>query len=102
VQALQTSYLFVFCMRVFNVLCPCYHTCSYKIWASNRFLFFWGEFIRHPDAKRDPQYSTILATYEAATQPLKAKSSAAGAGAKAATSGADGAKRRSKAKAAPQ
>jgi hypothetical protein len=85
---------------MFYVLCPRYHTYSYKIWASNRFLFFWGEFIRHPHAKRDPQYSTILATYEAATQPLKAKSAGAGAGAKAASSGADGAKRRSKAKTA--
>jgi hypothetical protein len=99
--------LFVLCCAVLctttvlHALLLRFATCSYKIWASNRFLFFWGEFIRHPDAKRDPQYSTILATYEAATQPLKAKSAGAGAGGKPASSGADGAKRRSKAKAAP-
>jgi hypothetical protein len=100
--------LFVLCCAVlctttvfYALLLRC-ATCSYKIWASNRFLFFWGEFIRHPDAKRDPQYTPIQAPDEAATPPRPAPAPGAPAGAKAASSGADGAKRRSKAKAAPQ
>lgn len=49
--------------------------CSWKMWASDRFVFYWGEFLQHPDAQLDPQYTAIASMYEAATKP-KAKKTA--------------------------
>jgi hypothetical protein len=45
-----------------------------------RFVHFWGEFLRHPDAASDPQYPAIRSMYETAT----------GAAAKATGSGGGG------------
>ena len=36
----------------------------WKLWAATRFSFFWGEFLKHPEASLDPQYATIKATYD--------------------------------------
>jgi hypothetical protein len=32
-----------------------------------RFVHYWGEFLRHPDAANDPQYPSIRSMYETAT-----------------------------------
>jgi hypothetical protein len=74
-------------------LFSCYRLvpCSWKTWASLRFVHYWGEFLRHPDAAQDPQHAAIRSMYEtttgAATKPSGASSGAggtkAGAGRKA-------------------
>ena len=43
---------------------------SFRLWASTRFLFFWGEFLKHPDALRDSQYPAIKTMYETATKSV--------------------------------
>jgi len=53
---------------------------SFKLWASNRFLFFWGEFLRHPDAPRDPQHTAIKSMYETATSSVRNTGSGSGSG----------------------
>jgi hypothetical protein len=45
---------------------------SCKLWSSQRFIFFWGEFLRHPDAQRDSQYPAIRSMYETATKATAA------------------------------
>ena len=42
---------------------------EWKTWASSRFQFAWGEFLRRPEAKRDPQYETIAGIYAQVTSP---------------------------------
>eukprot|EP01032_Pedospumella_encystans_P010482 gene10482-12246_t len=42
-----------------------------RLWASTRFLFFWGEFLKHPDALRDSQYPAIKTMYETATKSVR-------------------------------
>lgn len=44
---------------------------SFRLWASTRFLFFWGEFLKHPDALRDSQYPAIKTMYETATKSVR-------------------------------
>ncbi len=48
------------------------------MWASTRFLFFWGEFLKHPDAPRDSQYPAIKTMYETATKSVKNTESSTG------------------------
>ena len=33
-------------------------------WSANRFLYCWGEYLKREDAREDPQYDTIKATYD--------------------------------------
>lgn len=40
---------------------------SWKLWCTERFVVTWGEFLKRPDAKRDPQYETIKKMYQTAT-----------------------------------
>ncbi len=37
---------------------------SWKTWSSERFLKYWGEFVKRDDAKLDSQFETIKAMYE--------------------------------------
>lgn len=45
-----------------------YFLFSWKVWAASRFIFFWGQFLKHPNAMQDPQYDTIKKTYDAVSK----------------------------------
>lgn len=45
------------------------------------FVQHWGEFLRRDDAKKDPQYKTILNMYETATRSSASKAASLGASA---------------------
>ncbi len=42
----------------------------WKEWSAQRFLIHWGEFLKRPDAARDPQFSTIEGLYLSTTNKL--------------------------------
>jgi len=44
---------------------------QWKLWASARFSFFWGNFLKHPDATKDSQYVTIKNMYAAVAAASK-------------------------------
>jgi hypothetical protein len=52
---------------------------SWRLWSSTRFQYFWGLFLQHPDAPRDPQYAAIQSMYAATTSSSKAKAKPAAA-----------------------
>ena len=40
---------------------------DWKLWCADQFALYWGAFVEHPDARRDPQFDAILETYKKAT-----------------------------------
>ena len=42
-----------------------------KSYSVQRFLVLWGEFLKRPEAKADPQYKSIEKIYKTATKSLK-------------------------------
>ena len=39
---------------------------KYVVFCIDRFVLYWGEFLRRPDAKQDPQFATIKHIYDTA------------------------------------
>lgn len=52
----------------------------WKEWSANKFVQHWGNFLKRPDANRDPQFSTIEKMYTTAVKNanMQPKQQAAG------------------------
>jgi len=55
-------------------------------------LFFWGEFLKHPDAPRDSQYPAIKTMYETATKSVRNTESDTGSSSSGGSGGSGGSK----------
>uniref|UniRef100_A0A7S3NHK6 Uncharacterized protein n=1 Tax=Aureoumbra lagunensis TaxID=44058 RepID=A0A7S3NHK6_9STRA len=54
-------------MKTFSDLFPQAFSSDYKTWASERFMYAWGDFLQREDARNDAQYDTIKDIYMTVT-----------------------------------
>jgi hypothetical protein len=47
----------------------------WKDWSARKFVQHWGNFLKRPDANRDPQFTTIEKMYQTATKTASAQQS---------------------------